>query len=359
MSTNPKSIVMIKSHSLGVGDLLRSSAAWRVLKNRWPDVQLHLVFLSKHPGYPTESLIQQHPLLSSAHFITVRDKDPSHPQGSKVAFTEVWRSVRDVVKTVQADWVIDFEPHGIKTSVLTWLAGKSFGAVTWGIAQFPLRSLFYQHASPSVRDYAHSQGLNLPMDYTHRDFVVLSALGLSRYDTPIEMQVTAEGRAWQSLNGHRWKNHLPTIGLNIGCGTPDARVKRPDLHHLAQCFHQLLSRYPANVLLSGAPFEKDVNQAFIQQLKALAPLDINIIDAAGDTTLSSSTGLIDACDVFVSTDSGPYHMAVALRKPTLVWFTYPEVTSFHDHPWCQRLIQPTTDEFTSAVVSLLELGQAG
>lgn len=358
MKPNPSSLVMIKSHSLGVGDLLRSSAAWRVLKNRWPDVQLHLVFLSKHPGYPTEALIEQHPLLSSAHFITVRDKDPSHPDGAKVAFTAVWRSVRSVVQTVQADGVIDFEPHGIKTSVLTWLSGRALGASTWGVAQFPLRSLFYQHSAPSMGDYAQSHGLTLPMDYTHRDFVVLAAMGLQRQDTPIEMQVTAEGRVWQAQHVPRWKNHLPTIGLNIGCGTPDAKVKRPDLNHLARCFHQFLSHHPANLVLSGAPFEKDVNQAFIQCFNAIAPHQVTVIDAAGETTLSGSTGLIDACDVFVSTDSGPYHMAVALRKPTLVWFTYPEVTSYHDHPWCQRLIQPSAEEFTSAVSSLLKLNQS-
>ncbi len=357
MKQTPTSILMIKSHSLGVGDLLRSSAAWRVLKNRWPQVHLHLVFLSKHPGYPTEALIQQHPLLNSAHFITVRDKDPSHVEGTKVAFHSVWRSVRKVVQTVQPDTVIDFEPHGIKTSALTWLAGKAANAATWGIAQFPLRSLFYQHSAPRMLDYAQSLGLNLPMDYTHRDFVVLAAMGLHREGTPIEMEVAAEGRAWQALHTHRWNHNLPTIGLNIGCGTPDAMAKRPDLNHLAQCFHQLLSNRAANLILSGAPFEKDVNQDFIGRFNALGPHDINIIDAAGDTTLSSSTGLIDACDVFVSTDSGPYHMAVALKKPTLVWFTYPEVTSFHDHPWCQRLIQPTAEEFTSAMLALLALSQ--
>jgi ADP-heptose:LPS heptosyltransferase len=81
--------------------------------------------------------------------------------------------------------------------------------------------------------------------------------------------------------------------------------------------------------------------------------DLHIVDAAGETTLSCSTGLIDACDVFVSTDSGPYHMSVALRKPTLVWFTYPEVTSFHKEAWCLRLIQPSVDEFVSAVSTLL------
>jgi len=353
VNKDPRSIVMIKSHSLGVGDLLRSSAAWRVLKNRWPNVQLHLVFLSKHPGYPTEALIQQHPLLTSAHFITVRDKDPSHPNGERVSFWSIWTSLRSICQKVEPDMVIDFEPHGIKTSALTWLAGRAVGAFTLGIAQFPFRSWFYQRFSPSVHVFAHSNGLSLPMDYTNRDFVVLHALGLERSGTSIEMQVTDEGRAWQTLHQHRFQNNLPVIGLNIGCGTPDAMVKRPNLKHLAQCFHHLLKLSPANILLSGAPFEKDVNQVFIALLKEMHTEDLHIVDAAGETTLSSSTGLIDACDVFVSTDSGPYHMSVALRKPTLVWFTYPEVTSFHNEAWCLRLIQPSVDEFVSAVSTLL------
>ena len=353
MIPDPTSILMIKSHSLGVGDLLRSSAAWRVLKNRWPHAKLHLVFLSKHPGYPTEALVQQHPLLSSAHFITVRDKDPSHPQGQKTPFKDVWAAFSKVLKEVDADWVIDFEPHGIKTSLLTWLAGQASGASTWGIAQFPLRSLLYQHTSPSVKHYARTHGLELPMDYTQRDFVVLDALGLERGTTPIEMQVTQEGKEWQSSNQHRFIADLPIIGLNIGCGTPDAMYKRPSLPHLANCFHQLLQQHPAQLVLSGAPFEKEVNQEFIGLLNSTSKQPFHIIDAAGQTSLSSSSGLIGACDVFISTDSGPYHMAVALRKPTLVWFTYPERTSFHNEAWCRRLINPSVDEFVSEVTSLL------
>ena len=95
-----------------------------------------------------------------------------------------------------------------------------------------------------------------------------------------------------------------------------------------------------------------MNQAFIALLKEMHTEDLHIIDAAGETTLSSSSGLIDVCDVFVSTDSGPYHMAVALRKPTLVWFTYPEKSSFHNEAWCLRLIQPSVEEFVSAVSTL-------
>ena len=353
MKSPPQSIVMIKSHSLGVGDLLRSSAAWRVLKNRWPDVQLHLIFLSKHPGYPTEALIRQHPLLTSAHFITVRDKDPSHPQGQRVSFKQIWTSLRTVCQEVAPDIVIDFEPHGIKTSVLTWLAGRAIGATTVGIAQFPIRSVFYDLSAPSMGEFAQTHGVTLPMDYTQRDFVALQALGLERNGIPIEMQVTPEGRVWQATKFPYFDNTLPVIGLNIGCGTPDAVVKRPDLAHLAQCFSRLLTLYPANLLLSGAPFEKDINQQFILQLTAISSHSISVWDAAGETTLSSASGLIDGCDVFISTDSGPYHMAVALKKPTLVWFTYPEVTSFHNEPWCKRLIQPSVDEFVMAATGLL------
>jgi len=350
---DPTSILMIKSHSLGVGDLLRSSAAWRVLKNRWPHAKLHLVFLSKHPGYPTEALIQQHPLLSSAHFITVRDKDPSHPQGQKVPFKDIWKSFSKVLNEVDADWVIDFEPHGMKTSLLTWLAGKASGASTWGIAQFPLRSLFYQHASPSVKAYARKHGLELPMDYTHRDFVALDALGLERGATPIEMQVTQEGKEWQSSYQHRFIADLPIIGLNIGCGTPDAMYKRPSLPHLANCFHQLLQKHPAQLVLSGAPFEKEVNQEFIGLLNAISKQAVHIIDAAGQTSLSSSSGLIDACDVFISTDSGPYHMAVAMQKPTVAWFMLDEPTSYHYDAWCSCLIRPDANLVADTAAKLL------
>jgi hypothetical protein len=43
-------------------------------------------------------------------------------------------------------------------------------------------------------------------------------------------------------------------------------------------------------------------------------------------------------------------MAVALNKPTLVLFTYAEVTSYHDVPWCVRLVAPyEADDIVQAV----------
>ena len=345
---NPRRILMIKSHSMGVGDVLRSSAAWRCLKNKWPEVELHLLFLSKHAGYATESLIKQHHLLKSAHFVTVRAQDPSVANATRVPITQLIKQVQAIAQEVQPDLIIDFEPHGMKTSLLTWMASRSCHAHTLGIAQFPGRSWLYDTTSPSVKHYAQRHGLTVPMDYTHRDFVVLQALGLERQGTPIELQLSPEGERFKQQLRTQLPVGLPVVGLNIGCGTQDALIKRPPIEHLAQCVAALYRQAPFTLVLSGAPFEQDVNQAFSSVLRDITPQYPIILDMAGKTSLPESAGLIDACDLFITTDSGPYHMAVGLHKPTLVWFTYAETTSFHEDDWVTRVINPSVDEFLSA-----------
>jgi ADP-heptose:LPS heptosyltransferase len=56
----------------------------------------------------------------------------------------------------------------------------------------------------------------------------------------------------------------------------------------------------------------------------------------------------------VSTDSGPYHMAVALKVPTLAWFIKEEEASYHQVAWCKHVVHPTADEFVELSLSLLK-----
>jgi ADP-heptose:LPS heptosyltransferase len=345
----PRNIVLIKSHSAGIGDILRSSAAWRSLKKRWPEARLHLVFLSKHAGYPSEELISQHHLLASAHFICIREQDPSVKGARKVPFSQISKQFVNVCHQVQADLIIDFEPYGFRSTLLSWLGRRALGCPSVGVGQVPLRGLFYSHSSGSMEQYAESHGLSLPMDYTLRDYVALGALGIERGNTQIELQVpdsakplTREIRAAAA--------GLPVIGINIGCGTPDAVHKRPGMAHFAQCIAASLeSAGPCRIVLTGAPNEKQVNDEFWQALTALKPGLMPALDYAGKTRITGLTGVIDACDLFISTDSGPYHMAVGLGKSTLAWFTYDEVTSFHDTVGnCIRLTQPEVAQFATA-----------
>ena len=333
-------ILMVKSHSMGVGDVLRSSAAWRVLKDKWPQAQLHLLFLSKHAGYPTEDFIRQHHLLASATFLTIREGTPADPKAKRVPLGVTKQQVIALSKRLQPDLVIDFEASGIRSSLVTRWAAKAVGAKSVGIAQFFGRGLFYDLSAPNVKDYARAQGLQLPMDYTERDFVALAALGLDRNKTPIDLQVTQDGIAYRAQLEPLINSGRHVIGLNIGCGTSDAIPKRPPIERVAQALHLMASSQPSLILISGAGFEKPINQEFIDAFKAIHGEVTSVIDCAGQSSLSGLTGLIDLCDLFISSDSGPYHMAVAMRKPTLAWFMLDEPTSYHYDAWCKCLIRP-------------------
>jgi ADP-heptose:LPS heptosyltransferase len=350
-----KKILMIKSHSMGIGDLLRSSAAWRAMKDRWPDAELHLLFLSRHPGYAVEELIREHHLISSATFLTVREGSPHIAKARRIPHRVLRAQVRDISQRLQPDLVIDFESSGLRSTLLTRCAASACSAKSVGIAQFPGRGWFYNLAAPNTSEFARRRGLLLPMDYTNRDFVVLSALGIEREGRPIELQLSVRGQLYAEQLKLRLPKGLPVVGLNIGCGTPDAIHKRPKMDDLVEWIGMTLRAYPHSLLLSGAEFERDVNREFIAAYGARWGDISHIYDLAGETTLSSLTGLIDVCDIFISTDSGPYHMSVAMKKPTLVLFTYPEVTSFHEHPWCRRLIQPNAGQFKATFEELLKL----
>ena len=350
----PKSILMIKAHSLGVGDLLRSSAAWRALHDRYPGVQLHLLFLSKHAGYPTEAFIRDHHLLTSAHFVTIREGHPGQAKAQRLPLSVITREVQAVARQVQPDWVIDFESSGLRTSWLARKAAKVCGARSIGIAQFPGRAWFYDLVSPSVQTYKQSHGLPDAMDYTERDFVALSALGIERQGVPIELQLTQEGQTYADQLRPRLPAGSLVMGLNIGCGTPDALPRRPPLAPLADAVHRLYLNHPASVLvLSGAPFERAINEEFMTLYRERHGAELPMVNAAGEASLSALTGLISLCDVFISSDSGPYHMAVAMRRPTAVWFMRSEPAAIHAVPWCRCLVNPEPQAFAEAVSALL------
>ena len=347
-----KKILMIKSHSMGIGDLLRSSAAWRALKDQWPGVELHLLFLSKHPGYAAEELMKSHHLLSSATFLTLREGSPHMPNAKKTPYKTLRAKVRSLSQRLNPDLVIDFEASGLRTTLVTRCAAKVSNSKSLGIAQFPGRGLLYDISAPSTFAFAKQRGLTLPMDYTNRDFVVLSAIGIERGNRSIELEISHEGALYAAQLRHKIPQGRPVLGLNIGCGTIDAIPRRPAMRELVECVGLLLQKYPHTLMLSGAEFERDVNKEFVATYAARWGNTSHIYDLAGETSMNTLCGLIDICNVFISSDSGPYHVAVAMKKPTMVWFTYQEVAAFHELDWCKRLIKPNPEQFLSTFESL-------
>ena len=357
---HPANILLIKSHSMGIGDLLRSSAAWSALKARWPEAKLHLLMLSKHSGYASEAFIRSHHLLASAHFVTVKAGHPGQGKQRSLPRAQVWAEVAQRLQGQPIDLVIDCESSGMKTALLTWWLGRRKQALRVGIAQFPLRRLCYDLAAPSVPRYVARLGLPLPMDYTERDFVALAALGIARNGTRITLRSAAAGQAWRQAHPLAAGAGQRIVVLNIGCGTEDAIPKRPALPALVACVVALYVQQPFVLHLSGAEFEREVNQAFVALFQAALAQrggQAPVVDWAGQLSLDELTGLLGQADLVVSSDSGPYHMAVALGMPTLCWFNFDTPPSCHPQPGVVALTLPEPAAFVRSALGLLAAGR--
>jgi ADP-heptose:LPS heptosyltransferase len=355
----PKNILLLKSHSMGVGDLLRSSAAWAALKARWPSVRLHFCMLSNHEGYVAQELIGSHHLLSSVHFITAKSGKPGGKPQHNIPLKELMSRISRSLGDQPLDLVIDCEMAGIRTSLISRRIAKLKSAVSVGVAQFPLRSIFYDISAPSSRAYQQTNGLSKPMDYTERDFVALAALGIERSGIPINLRLSPKGLAWKQGAGLHAVPGRKLVVLNIGCGTADALIKRPAMPELLASFMALCEAIPLDIHLIGAAFEKDVNTAFIQQLSenlAQRKLACGLKNWAGQLSIEESAALLDCADLVVSSDSGPYHMAVALGVPTLCWFNFQNPSAVHLQTKVNCMIRPSAQEFCASSIALLSFG---
>jgi ADP-heptose:LPS heptosyltransferase len=331
MNPKPSRILLLKGHSAGIGDILRSSAAWRVLKDAFPGAELHLMLLSREPGYPSEELIREHHLLAGFSVIDKRT-------GERGGWKKFWSSVGGAASKIRPDLVVDFEPSGLRTTLVArWCAWK-FGARTVGINSVPGRGLLYCSSSMGPKKFAAKRNLPEPLEYTNRDFVVLSALGLERNGAAIELRETLAGSEFrrQLRTSHGIDPSAPLLGVNVGCGTSDAAGRRPNLELLSELVGALQKEHGMTALLAGAPFEKEINREFCAvHQKHSRPA---MLDLAGETSISSLTGLINACELFISGDTGPYHMAVAMHVPTLAIFTWPNPVAYHVHPWVRCVV---------------------
>ena len=152
LPTSPRRILLIKSHSAGIGDILRSSAAWAVLKKRWPEAELHLLFLTRWPGYPSEALIREHHLLSSAHFLPMAEGRFLGMHGvGPASWRRLLPQVGAITARIRPDLIIDHEPHGLESTIVAGWVKRRSGAPTVGVAEVPGRGLLYDHAAPGLR----------------------------------------------------------------------------------------------------------------------------------------------------------------------------------------------------------------
>jgi heptosyltransferase III len=126
----------------------------------------------------------------------------------------------------------------------------------------------------------------------------------------------------RSLSGGRLPDRaIPLIGLHPGATWP---AKRWIAERFGQLADRLVSDLGARVIITSGPGDGEAVRT-VRQIATTNPLILPVMP------LRSLAAIIAACDVYVSNDAGPMHIAAATGTPTIglfgpgeenIWFPY-------------------------------------
>ncbi|MBI4354775.1 MAG: lipopolysaccharide heptosyltransferase II, partial [Candidatus Omnitrophica bacterium] len=280
--TNPRVVVWKLS---AMGDFVLAAPSLRTIRRRFPTSHISIVV-----GRELREL--------AAHCPYVNEVILYHPKPRDWSRQVVRRLVRRV-RQGAFDLSIDLQNSRL-THLMAWSSGV-------------LRRLGYDRRG----GWCLTQRVPLPkaaMDPIAHQFELLRAADITPDGTNLEVWPTDadEQAASRLLAEQQLDSRKPLIGLHPG-GSVRWHTKRwPQERWAALC--DRLADAGMQVVITGSASE----QPLIEALRRLTRSNPAIV--AGRTSLLELACLIRRCAVFVTHDSAPLHLAVAMGRPTVALF---------------------------------------
>jgi len=172
----------------------------------------------------------------------------------------------------------------------------------------------------------------IPRERGHEHLVLtykrlLPSLGIPLSDAKPEIFVTPEEAEAADilLAQYRVPKQSPLIGVNAAAAFGPAKCWPPE--RFRKLTQLLLEKTPNYILFFG-----DANTAPLIH-SICCGLPSRVVDLAGKTNLRQLIALLSKCSLFLTNDSGPMHLAAALKIPLVALFgsTDPFVTGPYRH----------------------------
>lgn len=174
---------------------------------------------------------------------------------------------------------------------------------------------------------------------------LLKPLGIPLSDTPPRLYISSEedlaAKELLTLSGIPEKAYV--LGINPGAAYGSAKCWLPE--RFVEVSKKMLQRENLYVLYFGDEAGAPLVDSICEQL----PKE-RVINLAGRTTLREFVALINCCNLFLTNDSGPMHIAAALNVPLVALFgstddtrtgPYGSGTVIHKHVECSPCYKRT------------------
>lgn len=280
----PKNILVVQTSFLG--DVVLTTPLLSEIKRRFPQAKLAVLCSPQ-----AQALLGRQPDVDE---IIVDDK-----RGESRGLGGLWRKAQEIR---ERGYTLALSPHkSFRSAFLLLLAGIPHRV---GFRQSAGWFFFHERVDrdPDSHDVERNLSLLRPFGVEPKE---------CRRDLRVEVDGDSREAVERLFRSLRIERNGITFGINPGSVWATKRW-RPEGY--AELIVQLKQRYCCTILLFGGPEDSDTVTR-IQALSGGAGVSL-----AGRLSLRELACALDWCDVFITNDSGPMHIAVGRGTPVVAVF---------------------------------------
>ncbi len=278
-----KRILIIKLTALG--DVILSTASIKAIRNKFPNA--HIAVLVERA---CREVLKDNPFIDD---LITMEKPANH---------DINRLIRlgRVLTRERFDLVIDLQNNRL-SRVLAYLSG-SFVRLGYRVKKYDfLMSKLIPNEMNNIN----------PIDH---QFKLLEAIGVSASDKTLTLESNKSSRLWLDgfLKEHWMGQDQILVGINPG-SSPQWKTKQWYAERYAKVIDEL-SHNNIRVILTGTKHDSQLIKDIVMYAKSKP------INACAKTSIPELIALIERCEVFISSDSAPLHIAASVKTPFIAIF---------------------------------------
>ena len=288
-----------------LGDLMLVTPVLRTLRHNYPAARITLLADEK-----LADIVQENRHIDECLLIDKKGRDNS--------LLGILRFARRLRRR-KYDLVVNLHRNERSSALAALSGGKQIIGYTK-----PGFSLFFDHVSPDQ---------NMIMHEVHSHYAALRAAEVIGEvdDAGLEMWVPP---AEEEKAARLWAEHFrpgdKVIALNIGASWMTKRWMDDYFAEVADTY--LVRGY--HIAVMGGPMDVEIVDSCRAQMRERENPRLHIF--TGQVSLGVLAGLLRRCILFITTDSGPMHVGVAMHVPVLCMFGASPIPGFY--PYDERSI---------------------
>lgn len=311
-SLSPRILLIRLDH---IGDVLMTTPAIHALRRHYP--KSFLAILVSPSSYP---IVENNPDIDKIYTFNVPWFDGGRSQ--RISLKAYFQLLR-ILRKERFDIAVDCRGDFRVLFLFSFLSGSR-------------RRVGFTHLGG---EFLLSDGV----DYDeHKHFVELNFDLINSLDVPVH-----SGIHYYIHSSDEDKSYIQTMLTEFGIieddmiigihptTIPHWKLKRWRQDRFAELADQLSVKYKAKIVFTGSEHDRESIQRICSLMKETA------YNAAGKTSLHQLAMLISFCQLFISNDSGPMHIAVAVKTPLVAIFgpTNPKKSGPYGNPELYRVVQ--------------------